>query len=71
MKKYSRRGDWMKVRHPDEKRIVETENLKETSLIKHMITVLTDEENLTRMVVLNVFIETSMYENLVNDCVLL
>ena len=60
----------MKVRHPDEKRIVETENLKETSLIKHMITVLTDEENLTRMVVLIVFIETSMYKNLVNDCVL-
>ena len=26
--------------------------------------------NLTRMVVSNVFIETSMYENLVNDCVL-
>jgi hypothetical protein len=26
---------------------------------------------LTRMVVSNVFIETSMYENLVNDCVLL
>ena len=51
----------MNVRHPDEKRIVETENLKETSLIKHMITVLTDEENLTRMVVLIVFIETSMY----------
>jgi hypothetical protein len=25
---------------------------------------------LTRMVVSNVFIETSMYENLVNDCVL-
>ena len=36
MKKYSRRGDWMKVRHPDEKRIVETENLKETSLINHI-----------------------------------
>ena len=46
MKKYSRRGDWMKVRHPDEKRIVETENLKETSLINHMITVLTDEKQI-------------------------
>ena len=46
MKKYSRRGDKMNVRHPDEKRIVETENLKETSLINHMITVLTDEKQI-------------------------
>ena len=44
MKKYSRRGDKMNVRQPDEKRIVGTENLKETSLIKDMITVLTDEK---------------------------
>ena len=46
MKKYPRRGDKMNVRQADEKRIVETENLKETSLIKHMITVLTDEKQI-------------------------
>tara|TARA_B100000497_G_scaffold86708_1_gene96670 strand:- start:207 stop:455 length:249 start_codon:yes stop_codon:yes gene_type:complete len=46
MKKYSRRGDKMNVRQPDEKIIVGTENLKETSLINHMITVLTDEKQI-------------------------
>ena len=43
MKKYTRRGDKMNDRQPDEKSIVGTENLKETSLINHTITVLTDE----------------------------
>ena len=54
MKKYSRKGDRVDVKVAGREKNRLNGNLKETSLIKHMITVLTDEKaNLTKMVVLN------------------
>ena len=45
MKKYSQRGDRMDVKSRTRKESFERK-LQETSLIKHMITVLTDEKSI-------------------------
>ena len=70
MKKYSRKRDRMNVKTAGREKYRWNVNLEETSLIKHIIIVLTGQKQIWRKWLYSMRFETSMYENLVNDCVL-
>ena len=62
LKKYSRKGDRMDVKVAGREKNRLNGNLKGASLIKHMITILTDEKQIWRKCLYSMRFETSMYE---------